>query len=35
VHDYGEDYWADRSYGATALDGHPWWFTERVRDPKK
>jgi len=35
VHDYGEDYWADRSYGATDLEGHQWWFTERVRDPKK
>lgn len=31
VHDYGEDYWADRSYGATDLDGHVWWFTQRLR----
>ena len=34
LHDYGPDYWADRSYGALDLDGHLWWFTERVRDPK-
>ena len=31
VHDYGEDYWADRSYGAQDLDGHVWWFTQRLR----
>jgi len=34
IHDYGEDYWADRSYGAIDPEGHLWWFTERVRDPK-
>jgi uncharacterized glyoxalase superfamily protein PhnB len=34
VHDYGEDYWADRSYGAVDPEGHHWWFTQRVRDPK-
>jgi uncharacterized glyoxalase superfamily protein PhnB len=33
-HDYGEDYWTDRSYGATDPEGHLWWFTQRVRDPK-
>ena len=33
VHDYGADYWADRSYGALDLDGHLWWFTERIRNP--
>ncbi|HVV84211.1 MAG TPA: VOC family protein [Kofleriaceae bacterium] len=31
VHDYGEEYWADRSYGCKDLDGHHWWFCERVR----
>jgi len=31
LHDYGEQYWADRSYGAVDLEGHHWWFTERVR----
>jgi uncharacterized glyoxalase superfamily protein PhnB len=34
VHDYGEDHWADKSYGATDPEGHHWWFTQRVRDPK-
>ena len=40
VHDYGEDYWADRSYGAIDPEGHFWWFTQRLRstgnpgDPK-
>ena len=34
VHDYGEDYWADRSYGALDPEGHMWWFTARLRDPK-
>ncbi len=34
VHDYGDDYWADRSYGAIDIEGHHWWFTERIRDPK-
>ena len=34
IHDYGPDYWADRSYGALDLEGHLWWFTERVRDPQ-
>ena len=33
LHDYGADYWADRSYGAVDPKGHHWWFTERVRDP--
>jgi uncharacterized glyoxalase superfamily protein PhnB len=31
VHDYGEDYWADRSYGAIDPEGHLWWFTQRLR----
>ena len=35
LHDYGEEYWADRSYGARDLEQHQWWFTERVRDPGK
>jgi uncharacterized glyoxalase superfamily protein PhnB len=33
LHDYGADYWADRSYGAVDPEGHHWWFTQRVRDP--
>ncbi len=31
VHDYGDDHWADRSYGALDLDGHLWWFSQRLR----
>jgi len=33
VHDYGADYWADRSYGALDIEGHLWWFTQRLRSP--
>ena len=29
--DYGEDYWVDRSYGARDLEGHHWWFLQRLR----
>jgi uncharacterized glyoxalase superfamily protein PhnB len=35
VHDYGGDYWADRSYGAIDPEGHMWWFTQRIRDADK
>jgi uncharacterized glyoxalase superfamily protein PhnB len=31
THDYGEDYWADRSYEVEDLEGHHWWFTQRLR----
>ena len=31
LHDYGDDYWADRSYGAVDPEGHLWWFTQRIR----
>jgi len=31
VHDYGEDYWADRGYECVDLGGHHWWFYERLR----
>jgi uncharacterized glyoxalase superfamily protein PhnB len=31
THDYGDEYWADRSYGALDPEGHMWWFTQRVR----
>jgi uncharacterized glyoxalase superfamily protein PhnB len=33
VHDYGENYWADRSYGALDPEGHVWWFAQRLRGP--
>lgn len=31
THDYGEGYWADRTYRALDLEGHTWWFMQRVR----
>ena len=31
LHDYGDDYWADRSFGALDPEGHLWWVSERVR----
>jgi uncharacterized glyoxalase superfamily protein PhnB len=30
---YGEDYWADMSYGALDPEGHMWWVTQRLRNP--
>jgi uncharacterized glyoxalase superfamily protein PhnB len=34
--DYGEDYWADRTYGCVDPEGHQWWFIQRMRtgEPK-
>ena len=32
--DYGEDYWADRGYECEDLEGHHWWFYQRLRGPK-
>ena len=32
--DYGEEYWMDRGYECEDLEGHRWWFFERLRDPK-
>lgn len=29
--DYGEDWWSDRTYRAEDLEGHQWWFTQRLR----
>lgn len=29
--DYGDDYWADRTYGALDPDGHMWWFMQRLK----
>jgi uncharacterized glyoxalase superfamily protein PhnB len=31
THDYGDDYWTDRSYGAHDCEGHSWWFSQRIR----
>jgi uncharacterized glyoxalase superfamily protein PhnB len=33
THDYGADYWSDRSYGALDPEGHVWWITQRLRNP--
>jgi uncharacterized glyoxalase superfamily protein PhnB len=30
--DYGDDYWVDRSYEVIDLEGHHWWFMQRLRD---
>ncbi len=37
LHDYGPEYWADRSYSCTDIGQHEWYFAERVRTgtPKK
>jgi uncharacterized glyoxalase superfamily protein PhnB len=32
--DYGEDYWTDRTYELVDLEGHYWWFVQRIREPK-
>ena len=29
--DYGEGYWVDRSYEARDVEGHHWWFMQRLR----
>ena len=34
THDYGDDYWSDRSYGANDCEGHQWWFMQRLREEK-
>jgi uncharacterized glyoxalase superfamily protein PhnB len=34
THDYGDDYWTDRSYRAEDPEGHTWWFWHRVREGK-
>lgn len=33
THDYGDDYWADLSYGALDPEGHVWWVVQRLRNP--
>jgi uncharacterized glyoxalase superfamily protein PhnB len=33
THDYGDDYWTDRTYQATDLEGHRWWFIQRLSTP--
>ncbi len=31
THDYGDDYWSDRSYGALDPEQHHWWFAQRLK----
>jgi uncharacterized glyoxalase superfamily protein PhnB len=31
TNDYGVEYWADRTYGASDPEGHLWWFSQRMR----
>ena len=31
TNDYGEEYWADRSYSALDPEGHLWFFMQRMR----
>jgi uncharacterized glyoxalase superfamily protein PhnB len=35
IHDYGDEYWSDRSYGAVDPEGHMWWISQRLRNPPK
>jgi uncharacterized glyoxalase superfamily protein PhnB len=32
--DYGDGYWVDRSYEAVDLEGHHWWFMQRLEDKR-
>lgn len=32
THDYGEEWFTDRSYEAIDPEGHHFWFTQRLRD---
>jgi uncharacterized glyoxalase superfamily protein PhnB len=33
--DYGTEWWKDRLYEAEDLEGHRWWFGQRMSAPKK
>ncbi len=32
--DYGAEWWTDRGYECEDLEGHHWWFYQRLRDQK-
>lgn len=32
--DYGEEWWTDRGYECEDIEGHHWWFVQRLRDQK-
>ncbi len=31
--DYGAEHWSDRGYSCEDLDGHTWYFAQRLRSP--
>jgi uncharacterized glyoxalase superfamily protein PhnB len=33
--DHGPEWWTDRGYEAEDLEGHRWWFYQRLRDPPR
>jgi uncharacterized glyoxalase superfamily protein PhnB len=33
--DYGPEYWVDRTYRVVDLEGHHWWFMQRMSEPKR
>jgi len=35
THDYGDDYWADRTYGCLDPEGHLWWFMQRLHTGRR
>jgi uncharacterized glyoxalase superfamily protein PhnB len=35
THDYGDDYWADRTYECVDVGGHHWWFAQRLSSGPK
>ena len=32
--DYGAEWWTDRGYECEDIEGHHWWFVQRLRDQK-
>ena len=32
--DYGEEWWTDRGYECEDMEGHHWWFYQRLREQK-
>jgi uncharacterized glyoxalase superfamily protein PhnB len=32
--DYGEGWWTDRGYECEDIEGHHWWFYQRLREQK-
>ena len=35
VSDYGPDYWSDRGYSCEDLEGHTWYFAQRLRSASR